>query len=141
MAGRDGRDGGCEMSRRDGTVQNNDIFIHDGAGRKVKLITTERNDIYFSLDGTGRHLFFSTGRDTHVCPLGHGICHVTEASHAILYGVVGCFRGEEPPLRELGQSEQPQGDLRMPLSQARPCLLYTSPSPRDRQKSRMPSSA
>ena len=108
------------MSRRDGTVQNNDIFIHDGAGRKVKLITTERNDIYFSLDGTGRHLFFSTGRDTHVCPLGHGICHVTEASHAILYGVVGCFRGEEPPLRELGQSEQPQGDLRMPLSQARP---------------------
>ena len=25
--------------------------------------------------------------------------------------------------------------------QSRPCLLYTSPSPRDRQKSRMPSSA
>ena len=24
---------------------------------------------------------------------------------------------------------------------SRPCLLYTSPSPRDRQKSRMPSSA
>ena len=27
------------------------------------------------------------------------------------------------------------------LSMARACLLYTSPSPRDRQKSRMPSSA
>ena len=27
------------------------------------------------------------------------------------------------------------------LIQSRPCLLYTSPSPRDRQKSRMPSSA
>ena len=27
------------------------------------------------------------------------------------------------------------------LAQALPCLLYTSPSPRDRQKSRMPSSA
>ena len=27
------------------------------------------------------------------------------------------------------------------LSDGRPCLLYTSPSPRDRQKSRMPSSA
>ena len=26
-------------------------------------------------------------------------------------------------------------------SEAKPCLLYTSPSPRDRQKSRMPSSA
>ena len=27
------------------------------------------------------------------------------------------------------------------LGLSRPCLLYTSPSPRDRQKSRMPSSA
>ena len=27
------------------------------------------------------------------------------------------------------------------LTQGLPCLLYTSPSPRDRQKSRMPSSA
>ena len=27
------------------------------------------------------------------------------------------------------------------LANAEPCLLYTSPSPRDRQKSRMPSSA
>ena len=27
------------------------------------------------------------------------------------------------------------------LSEARACLLYTSPSPRDRQKARMPSSA
>ena len=28
-----------------------------------------------------------------------------------------------------------------PLTDAHDCLLYTSPSPRDRQKSRMPSSA
>ena len=28
-----------------------------------------------------------------------------------------------------------------PATPNRPCLLYTSPSPRDRQKSRMPSSA
>ena len=27
------------------------------------------------------------------------------------------------------------------IDQGKPCLLYTSPSPRDRQKSRMPSSA
>ena len=31
--------------------------------------------------------------------------------------------------------------LRRPFSIHRVCLLYTSPSPRDRQKSRMPSSA
>ena len=31
--------------------------------------------------------------------------------------------------------------LTSPQHQTHPCLLYTSPSPRDRQKSRMPSSA
>ena len=33
------------------------------------------------------------------------------------------------------------GVVRLPSGQYRICLLYTSPSPRDRQKSRMPSSA
>ena len=32
-------------------------------------------------------------------------------------------------------------DKSCPVAEARSCLLYTSPSPRDRQKSRMPSSA
>ena len=34
--------------------------------------------------------------------------------------------------------ETPEGEI---ITQIRYCLLYTSPSPRDRQKSRMPSSA
>ena len=33
------------------------------------------------------------------------------------------------------------GVERVPNEECRGCLLYTSPSPRDRQKSRMPSSA
>jgi len=41
--------------------------------------------------------------------------------------------------------EQFAGELKLPtallLEQLKSCLLYTSPSPRDRQKSRMPSSA
>ena len=32
-------------------------------------------------------------------------------------------------------------DIEEPINQINVCLLYTSPSPRDRQKSRMPSSA
>ena len=36
-----------------------------------------------------------------------------------------------------GQAAGPQGVVEAPHT----CLLYTSPSPRDRQKSRMPSSA
>eukprot|EP01015_Nassula_variabilis_P014679 TRINITY_DN22167_c0_g1_i1.p3 TRINITY_DN22167_c0_g1~~TRINITY_DN22167_c0_g1_i1.p3 ORF type:complete len:134 (+),score=18.70 TRINITY_DN22167_c0_g1_i1:61-462(+) len=38
------------------------------------------------------------------------------------------------------QSQQNSGQARS-FDQQNPCLLYTSPSPRDRQKSRMPSSA
>ena len=33
------------------------------------------------------------------------------------------------------------GKMDRPLFEQNPCLLYTSPSPRDRQKPRMPSSA
>ena len=35
----------------------------------------------------------------------------------------------------------PETTIRYSLSEAGPCLLYTSPSPRDRTRSRMPSSA
>ena len=34
-----------------------------------------------------------------------------------------------------------QGEIKNRNGRMYPCLLYTSPSPRDRQKSRMPSSA
>ena len=36
---------------------------------------------------------------------------------------------------------EPSGTYRLRVGDYRVCLLYTSPSPRDRQKSRMPSSA
>ena len=46
------------------------------------------------------------------------------------------------PSRELGlHPVQLSGDLSCDEGQLNSCLLYTSPSPRDRQKSRMPSSA
>ena len=41
-------------------------------------------------------------------------------------------------LREKGS---PEIYMKMTLEKCKTCLLYTSPSPRDRQKSRMPSSA
>ena len=37
--------------------------------------------------------------------------------------------------------EKDDEDLSLLVKNVRSCLLYTSPSPRDRQKSRMPSSA
>ena len=45
------------------------------------------------------------------------------------------FLGDFPNLASLQQVDAKDGAL------AYVCLLYTSPSPRDRQKSRMPSSA
>ena len=44
--------------------------------------------------------------------------------------------GIRPPIREIVLRELPRN-----LRQADLCLLYTSPSPRDRTRSRMPSSA
>ena len=44
-------------------------------------------------------------------------------------------------LRSLAENPKPEGKLGVKLDQLLSCLLYTSPSPRDRQKSRMPSSA
>ena len=47
---------------------------------------------------------------------------------------IGCIVDGVPPLIPINEE-----DIQVYLD--RSCLLYTSPSPRDRQKSRMPSSA
>ena len=47
------------------------------------------------------------------------------------------FSSDEVGLLERGIEH----NLAFPSERAKVCLLYTSPSPRDRQKSRMPSSA
>ena len=44
-------------------------------------------------------------------------------------------------LEALASRQQPQLQHSISRQTTQPCLLYTSPSPRDRQKSRMPSSA
>ena len=41
----------------------------------------------------------------------------------------------------LGIENARKAGLKANLAQSKPCLLYTSPSPRDRTRSRMPSSA
>ena len=60
-----------------------------------------------------------------------------EDSYCILYPVDGYSNIEF--VRQIIKIEKP--DALMLITDPRYCLLYTSPSPRDRQKSRMPSSA
>eukprot|EP01015_Nassula_variabilis_P016192 TRINITY_DN245_c0_g1_i7.p1 TRINITY_DN245_c0_g1~~TRINITY_DN245_c0_g1_i7.p1 ORF type:complete len:133 (-),score=51.99 TRINITY_DN245_c0_g1_i7:16-414(-) len=60
------------------------------------------------------------------------------------------FLGPQQPANQTPQETKPQ-DVKKPVTEeeeesiqdnkSEDCLLYTSPSPRDRQKSRMPSSA
>ena len=68
-----------------------------------------------------RALALCEGRDTQL-----SLVHIVEP-------MAMAFGGDVP--MDLSQLQQQQFD------QAKDCLLYTSPSPRDRQKSRMPSSA
>ena len=53
----------------------------------------------------------------------------------------GIFRLAPEVLKYLDKGSERTHELAMFQEQCKLCLLYTSPSPRDRQKSRMPSSA
>ena len=73
--------------------------------------------------------------------------HIPEVSQQILPGekidviAYGCTSGTiaigEEHISSQVQRSKPEAKVTTPIT----CLLYTSPSPRDRQKSRMPSSA
>ena len=52
-----------------------------------------------------------------------------------------CSKNKDLDLIELDQLLQTVGWSRRPIRRVKSCLLYTSPSPRDRYGSRMPSSA
>ena len=82
---------------------------------------------------------------------------VTSSGKKVSYGQAGKAKGGGPRVkpgtskgdsycaRSLGikkrLSKKKQNDPNTPNNLSRNCLLYTSPSPRDRTRSRMPSSA
>ena len=55
-------------------------------------------------------------------------------------GLAQTFR-DISPIKDFTETLQLELEFDPDDEDLRPCLLYTSPSPRDRQKSRMPSSA
>ena len=92
----------------------------------------------------------NTGRTLAEFPLTHRLKPFSKNSRVEVVGlelfehhapaviVTGHFANWEVMATVLTQSEQP---VRITYRKINNCLLYTSPSPRDRQKSRMPSSA
>ena len=73
---------------------------------------------------------------------------ITATGFSICLILAACGGSDEPISKnseEIESTESTQeessGDLVIPAEVASACLLYTSPSPRDRTRSRMPSSA
>ena len=71
--------------------------------------------------------------------------HVTQVDGAATWVVDGEILGRAGGGGVIGRDSvkvrASEGLYQWEIGQIHPCLLYTSPSPRDRQKSRMPSSA
>ena len=71
----------------------------------------------------------------------------TQSIHTILRRFAGCVAGlamvaaNPAQAAAEGIASGPTASYSIAFSNSYACLLYTSPSPRDRQKSRMPSSA
>ena len=100
------------FSRRNRTVLF--FFFTTGRGRIVFV---------FFLMGRAGSFFSLTENVVYLCPPGHAAFHVTEAGHASLCGIIGCFRGEKPSLRVVGPPGQLQPDLRRRLAQSRPSAM------------------
>ena len=91
----------------------NDTSLPSGEGKVVAIIRAEWNDEITSALAEGAHNTL----------VQHGV----DPEHILSIDVPGAVELTYAAKRIHEQEE--------------PCLLYTSPSPRDRQKSRMPSSA
>ena len=106
-------------------------LVRNGRRSLLAHVTSEKDR---SLDCGGERWPFSVpiNIDAHAVRLGATIRLEADASVAgrVLAGPL-----QLQPLRLIDDR------LDLLLALARTCLLYTSPSPRDRQKSRMPSSA
>ena len=111
------------------------ILPGDGIGEEVtaeSVRVIEKLNAAYDAGFECRHVpVGGTAYDLHGTPLPEDTLSTAREADAILLGAVGGTKWETAP-REL----RPERAL-LGLS----CLLYTSPSPRDRTRSRMPSSA
>ena len=95
---------------------------------------TQRGDGSWKVEGPKTELLFA----------GFEVMNdLTNQARALLLDYyAGCEEIYQVGLKAWEADEAPAADKKGPIPGAvLPCLLYTSPSPRDRQKSRMPSSA
>ena len=107
------------------------------------------NRAFADFDAAAYHEHFGTGHDLWTSQWGGGMTWAGTAPHlaakAIEAGkathVLNVFAVAWATQRGSMTGGPGETHAAQPLKQNLDCLLYTSPSPRDRQKSRMPSSA
>ena len=85
------------------------------------------------LGNPGRGGWAAISKDFKLCGAQHNTTNNVMEMTAIIKALEQCVWMEENNVRIITDSNY--------VKQGISCLLYTSPSPRDRQKSRMPSSA
>ena len=118
------------------------VRVIDGTGRTIERATVVVRGTTIAAVGSDRELSLPRGAakiDGRGLTLLPGLidCHV----HLCLGAepdVVGAIAKEPPALTLLKSSQAARQTLEAGFTT---CLLYTSPSPRDRTRSRMPSSA
>ena len=97
----------------------------------------------------GKHISYSEWKNWHICPHYHKLTYIDKVTQfegniftafgKALHTVCEYTLTSPEEYRKAGAIEALVKEQF--LKELKACLLYTSPSPRDRQKSRMPSSA
>ena len=124
------------------------IFVYGGTSRQVQVYnvnntkwsTLPRPPHYHSGAAIiGNRFTLIGGKGTHLRTT-NDLVTWTGKEWKVLYPPMHTARSD-PGVLGIGDLVIVSGGIRADNQQVDTCLLYTSPSPRDRQKSRMPSSA
>ena len=113
----------------------------------LRIVTRDYRSCRFVIDSKGMRVLKFGGTSVGSADRINEVIDIIEKSHDDQIIVLSAMSGTTNDLVEIsnglasGDKEQSFGLLDAFEQKYIRCLLYTSPSPRDRQKSRMPSSA
>ena len=116
---------------------------------RATVLTPDTNDdpkatytLQVSGDGSNAEILLPEVYDTHAAAAARLVAEQWKLRAGVQYSVqCPCYPAIRAGTRWQPWSQSLIAETFYATTQTHPCLLYTSPSPRDRQKSRMPSSA